>query len=42
MYLSGNVIRISFADSGKRRDIIGDEPGFELVRNYIINLCKLI
>lgn len=38
MNLNGNVIRVSFSDSGKRRDIIGDEPGYELNEKT----CKLL
>ena len=32
MNLGGNIIRISFSDAGKRRDIVGDESGYELVK----------
>lgn len=38
MNLGGRVIRVSFSDSGKRREIIGDEPGYELSEKT----CKLI
>jgi RNA recognition motif-containing protein len=38
MNLGGNIIRISFSDSAKRRDIIGDEPGYELNEKT----CKLL
>ena len=38
MNLSGRLIKVSFSDSGKRKDIIGDEPGFELTEKK----CKLI
>jgi hypothetical protein len=33
MNLGDKIIRISFSDAGKRKDIVGDEPGYELVRN---------
>jgi RNA recognition motif-containing protein len=38
MNIGGNVIRISFSDSGKRKDIIGDESGYELNEKT----CKLL
>ena len=38
MTLNGNVIKISFSDNGKRRDILGDESGFELSEKT----CKLL
>ena len=38
MNLGGRIIRVSFSDSGKRREIIGDEPGYELSEKT----CKLI
>lgn len=38
MNLGGRVIRVSFSDSGKRREIIGDEPGYELSEKT----CKLL
>lgn len=38
MTLNGNVIKISFSDNGKRRDILGDESGFELNEKT----CKLL
>lgn len=38
MNLGGKVIRVSFSDSGKRKEIIGDENGFELNDKT----CKLL
>ena len=38
MTLNGNIIKISFSDNGKRRDILGDESGFELSEKT----CKLL
>lgn len=38
MNLNGNIIRISFSDSSKRKEIIGDEPGYELNEKT----CKLL
>jgi len=38
MTLNGNIIKISFSDNGKRRDILGDESGFELNEKS----CKLL
>ncbi len=38
MTLNGNVIKISFSDNGKRRDILGDESGYELSEKT----CKLL
>jgi hypothetical protein len=38
MTLNGSVIKISFSDNGKRRDILGDESGFELSEKS----CKLL
>jgi len=38
MNLSGNIIRVSFSDSGKRKDIVGDESGYELNEKT----CKML
>ena len=38
MNLLNRPIRVSFSDSGKRRDIIGDEPGYELTEKT----CRLV
>ncbi|MCQ2820003.1 MAG: hypothetical protein MJ252_22275 [archaeon] len=38
MEIEGKQIKISFSDSGKRKDIKGDEPGFELTEKD----CKII
>lgn len=38
MTLNGNNIKISFSDNGKRRDILGDESGYELTEKT----CKLL
>jgi hypothetical protein len=38
MTLNGAIIKISFSDCGKRRDILGDEKGYELKETT----CKLI
>jgi hypothetical protein len=38
MNINGNIIRISFSDCSKRREIIGDEPGYEQNEKT----CKLL
>lgn len=38
MNLNGNIIRVSFSDSAKRKDIIGDEVGYELNEKT----CKML
>jgi RNA recognition motif-containing protein len=38
MNFNGNIIRVSFSDSGKRRDIIGDEAGYEVNEKT----CKML
>jgi hypothetical protein len=38
MNLLGSIIKISFSDCSKRREIIGDEPGYELTEKT----CKLL
>jgi hypothetical protein len=38
MNVGGNIIKISFSDCSKRREIIGDEPGYELNEKT----CKLL
>lgn len=38
MNIGNNIIRVSFSDSGKRREIKGDEPGYELTEKK----CKLL
>lgn len=38
MTLNGSIIKISFSDNGKRRDIVGDEHGYELNEKT----CKLL
>ncbi len=38
MNLNGSIIRVSFSDSSKRREIIGDEEGFEVSEKN----CKLL
>ena len=37
-YFNGNIISISFSNESKRKDIAGNEPGYELKENN----CKLI
>ena len=36
--INGNILRVSFSDSGKRREIIGDEEGYEVNEKN----CKLL
>jgi RNA recognition motif-containing protein len=38
MNLNGSIIRVSFSDSSKRREIIGDEEGYEVTEKN----CKLL